>query len=131
MKTLREEPAELDIAKWETQLRKGSLGLAVLASLWRGECYGLELLRHLDATAGFTVPEGTIYPLLSRLKAANLVESRWVEADAGHPRKYFQLTIHGRRHVRGISQSWLGFAEGMTKLLAPLEEKASAKRRAG
>ena len=131
MQRSSEEISELDVAKWETQLRKGSLGLAVLASLWRGECYGLELLRHLEGTAGFTVPEGTIYPLLSRLKAAKLVDSSWVETEAGHPRKYFRLTADGRRYARGIADSWFAFVGGMNKLLEPLEEKTRARYRAG
>lgn len=103
----------------------------LLASLWRGECYGLELLRHLESTAGFTIPGGTIYPLLSRLKAANLVDSSWVETEAGHPRKYFRLTADGRRYARGIASSWSAFVGGMNKLLEPLEEKARARYRVG
>src|SRR5271170_7988808 len=78
------------IDKWEVQLRKGSLGLAVLASLWGGKLYGLEILRRLEEVAGYGVPEGTIYPLLNRLKSAAYVESEWVDAQAGHPRKYYQ-----------------------------------------
>ena len=58
--------------------------------------YGLEILRRLDADAGMSIPEGTIYPLLSRMKAEGLVDSEWVEADAGHPRKYYRLTDPGR-----------------------------------
>lgn len=124
------DEVEADLAKWAIQLRKGGLALAVLAALWCGELYGLEILRRLDSIAQFTVPEGTIYPLLTRLKAANLVESRWAEADAGHPRKYYQLTAHGRRQVRVMAQAWFDFASGMTKLLAPVEEKARARRKA-
>jgi PadR family transcriptional regulator, regulatory protein PadR len=121
---------DLDFARWEVQLRKGSLGLAVLASLWDGRLYGLEVLRRLEEIAGYAVPEGTIYPLLNRLKSAAYVESEWVDAQAGHPRKYYQLTAAGRRYVRGIAQTWSEFAAGMDKLLAPLEEKSRGKRRA-
>jgi PadR family transcriptional regulator PadR len=110
-----------DIGRWETQLRKGGLGLAVLASLWPGRNYGLEMLRTLESVAGISVPEGTIYPLLSRLKAEGLVESEWVEAAAGHPRKYYRLTELGRGRVREMAAAWRGFAQGLERLLAPLE----------
>ena len=113
-----------DIAQWEAQLRKGGLGLAVLASLWRGRLYGLEMLKRLEASAGLKVPEGTIYPLLSRLKAAGLVTSEWVESEAGHPRKYYALTEQGRRHAREIAVAWFAFAEGLNGLLEPLKEEA-------
>lgn len=113
-----------EIGKWETQLRKGGLGLAVLATLWEGRVYGLEILRRLDAEAGLSVPEGTIYPLLSRMKLEGLVSSEWVEADAGHPRKYYSLTALGRERVHGMSRAWRGFARGLERLLAPLEGDA-------
>jgi PadR family transcriptional regulator, regulatory protein PadR len=129
MKPKLVEPSDTDFAKWEVQLRKGSLGLAVLASLWEGRLYGLEMLRRLEGVAGMTVPEGTIYPLLNRLKIAGFVESEWVEADAGHPRKYYRLTAGGRSYVREIAATWLEFAAGMNTLLAPLEDKAHAKRK--
>ena len=114
-------PADDETGKWETQLRKGGLGLAVLATLWPGRLYGLEMLRKLDADAGLSVPEGTIYPLLSRLKAEGLVTSEWVESDAGHPRKYYALTELGRRRVRDMAAGWRAFATGLERLLAPLD----------
>jgi PadR family transcriptional regulator, regulatory protein PadR len=121
MDSARPATADDEIGKWETQLRKGGLGLAVLATLWNGRLYGLEMLRRLEAQAGLTVPEGTIYPLLSRLKAEGLVASEWVEAEAGHPRKYYSLTDRGRIRVREMAGAWKSFAAGLERLLAPLE----------
>jgi PadR family transcriptional regulator PadR len=95
-----------ELGKWETEVRKGGLGLAVLAILWPERLYGLEILRR---------------PLLSRMKAEGLVDSEWVEADAGHPRKYYRLTDPGRRRVREMAQSWRAFAAGLERLLAPME----------
>ena len=114
------DPAD-ELGKWEIQVRKGGLGLAVLAILWPEKLYGLEILRRLDARAGLTIPEGTIYPLLSRMKAEGLVDSEWVEADAGHPRKYYRLTDPGRVRVREMAHSWRGFAKGLELLLSPLD----------
>ena len=114
-----------ELGKWEIQVRKGGLGLAVLAILWPESLYGLEILRRLESQAGLTIPEGTIYPLLSRMKAEGLVNSKWVEADAGHPRKYYSLTDPGRRRVREMAQSWRAFAHGLERLLGPLEGNPS------
>jgi PadR family transcriptional regulator PadR len=116
----REQTVEDDLGKWETQLRKGGLGLAVLATLWNGRLYGLEMLRRLQSEAALTVPEGTIYPLLNRLKTEGLVASEWVEA-AGHPRKYYALTDLGRARVRDMAASWTSFAAGLERLLAPVK----------
>jgi len=113
-------PPDDPIQKWEIQLRKGSLELAVLASLWSGKLYGLEILRRLEDGSGLTVPEGTVYPLLSRLKAEGLVEAEWVEGEAGHPRKYYRLTARGRRHVLQMRRSWSRYAASLDRLLAPL-----------
>jgi len=120
---------DLDLNKWEAQLRKGSLGLAVLASLWEGKLYGLEILRQLDEVAGLSVPEGTIYPLLNRLKLAGHVDAQWVESDAGHPRKYYRLTPQGRAYLRKIAEAWSEFASGIDRILAPLEKKTHASRK--
>jgi PadR family transcriptional regulator PadR len=106
--------------KWEVQLRKGCLELAILAALWDGRRYGLEILRRLESDSDLIVSEGTVYPLLSRLKALNLVRSEWVESDAGHPRKYYALTPVGKRRAVEITGIWARFSSSMTKLLAPL-----------
>jgi PadR family transcriptional regulator PadR len=121
MDSNRPDEAEDTLGKWETQLRKGGLGLAALATLWEGRRYGLEILRRLEADAGLAVSEGAIYPLLNRLKTEGLVSSAWVEAAAGHPRKYYSLTELGRARVRDMAASWTSFAAGLERLLAPLK----------
>jgi PadR family transcriptional regulator PadR len=112
-------PIDSAVLSWETQLRKGSLGLAVLATLAERELYGLEILQRLEDGAGFSVPEGTIYPLLQRLKDSGFVEARWVEARSGHPRKYYRLTLAGRRYLQRIADRWNEFVQGMNRLLGP------------
>jgi PadR family transcriptional regulator PadR len=116
-------PGSLD--RWETQLRKGGLSLAVLATLWGGRLYGLEILRRLEADAALLVSEGAIYPLLNRLRGEGLVEAEWVEADAGHPRKYYALTRLGRSRVSEMTEVWDGFARGLDGLLAPVRKEDS------
>ena len=106
--------------KWEIQLRKGCLELAILAALWDGKRYGLEILRRLESDSDLIVSEGTVYPLLSRLKALGLVRSEWVESDAGHPRKYYALTASGKQRALEMAGIWARFSASMSKLLAPL-----------
>lgn len=107
--------------KWEVQLRKGSLELAILASLWNGRLYGLEILRHLESSSELIVVEGTAYPLLNRLRALGLVETQWVESDSGHPRKYYSLTEAGRQRALEMNSIWAKFSASMNNLLKPLE----------
>jgi PadR family transcriptional regulator len=91
--------------KWEVQVRKGCLEMAILASLWPGKLYGLEILDHLERNAGLVLSAGTVYPLLARLKADGLVESERVDVDVVHPRKYYSLTQAG-----GVEPSkWRGY----------------------
>jgi PadR family transcriptional regulator PadR len=106
--------------KWEVQLRKGGLELAILASLWGGRLYGLEILRRLESDSDLIVSEGTVYPLLTRLKLLGLVSSEWVEGDAGHPRKYYSLTPAGKERAHEMFRVWERFSSSMSKLLAPL-----------
>jgi PadR family transcriptional regulator PadR len=109
--------------KWEVQLRKGCLELAILAALWGGRRYGLEVLRRLESDSDLIVSEGTVYPLLSRLKALGLVQSEWVESDTGHPRKYYALTTAGRQRALQMAAIWARFSSSMSRLLAPLNEE--------
>src|SRR5208283_5783049 len=96
--------------KWEVQLRKGCLELAILAALWDGRGYGLEILRRLESDSDLIVSEGTVYPLLSRLKALGLVRSEWVESEGGHPRKYYALTPAGKRRAVEMAEIWAQFS---------------------
>lgn len=109
--------------KWEIQLRKGCLELAVLAALWEGQRYGLEILRRLESDSDLIVSEGTVYPLLNRLRALGLVQSQWVESEGGHPRKYYGLTDAGRKRALEMAAMWGRFSSSMGRLLAPLGEK--------
>lgn len=115
------ESRELEMPdKWEVQLRKGCLELAILASLWSGKLYGLEILRRLESDSDLIVSEGTVYPLLTRLKTLGLVRGEWVESDAGHPRKYYALTATGKQRALEMATIWARFSSSMGRLLAPL-----------
>ena len=106
--------------KWEVQVRKGCLEMAILASLWPAKLYGLEMLDCLERNAGLVLSAGTVYPLLARLKADGLVESEWVDVDVVHPRKYYSLTPAGRRRAIEMAHVWVRFSAGISGLLSPL-----------
>jgi len=108
--------------KWEVQLRKGCLELAILAALWGGKRYGLEILQRLESDSDLIVSEGTVYPLLTRLKSLGLVKSEWVEPESGHPRKYYALTPGGKKRALEMAAIWARFSTSMSRLLAPLAE---------
>jgi PadR family transcriptional regulator PadR len=106
--------------KWEVQLRKGCLELAILAALWDGTLYGLEILRRLESDSDLVISEGTVYPLLSRLKSLGFLKSEWVESDAGHPRKYYSLTPAGKQRAQEMAGIWRRFSSSMGRLLGAL-----------
>jgi PadR family transcriptional regulator, regulatory protein PadR len=113
---------------WESQIRKGWLELAILASLWSEKLYGLGILRRLEADSDLVVAEGTIYPILNRLKRDGLVDSKWVESEGGHPRKYYTLTAAGRRRTVAMAKHASGFLGRIQDLLAPLIALPEEKR---
>lgn len=108
------------IDNWEAQVRKGWLELAVLASLWDRRLYGLEILRRLEEDSDLVVAEGTVYPVLTRLRNDGLLDAEWVESDSGHPRKYYSLTSAGRRRTLAMARHSAEFMEKMLTLVKPL-----------
>jgi PadR family transcriptional regulator, regulatory protein PadR len=100
---------------WDTQLRKGGLELAVLLLLSRHRMYGLELIGNLTDT-GFTVSEGTIYPLLNRLSTQGVIAADWVTGESGHPRKYYRLTPAGLEQAGRMLRQWADFTAAMDRL---------------
>ncbi len=105
-----------DIESWRSQLRKGSLELAVLLALRRKARYGLELVDLLNQ-ARLGISEGSIYPLLSRLRAEKKVQAQWVDTGVGHSHKYYELTDSGRIIVRKMLAAWREFAAAYDQLI--------------
>jgi PadR family transcriptional regulator, regulatory protein PadR len=102
-----------------TQLRRGALEYCVLALLRDDARYGVELIRRLSEVDGMVTSEGTIYPLLSRLRKAELVTTFWRESDAGPPRRYYQLTPAGRKALEDFADQWIRFRDAVDSLLVP------------
>lgn len=106
-----------------SQLRKGVLEYCVLALLRGGQRYGFELVRALSEAEGLLVSEGTIYPLLSRLRRDDLVSTSWQESESGPPRRYYQLTDAGKRALGEFSAEWIRFRDAVDALVTTQGEK--------
>jgi|SRR4051794_16594042 PadR family transcriptional regulator PadR len=100
-----------------TQLRRGVLEYCVLALLRDGERYGVELVRTLGEADGLVTTEGTLYPLLSRLRREGVVETTWRESSAGPPRRYYRLTDDGHAALDAFSGEWERFRTSVDTLL--------------
>ena len=94
-----------------TALRRGTLEFCVLALLENGEQYSLELARRLGAERALITSEGTLYPLLSRLRRTGWVTTTWQEAPAGPPRRYYALTYTGRAALAHFRAEWATFRD--------------------
>ena len=88
-----------------TALRKGLLEFLLLKIIAAGKVYAADILGQLRETE-FATQEGTLYPLLSKMRREGLLDYEWQESDAGPPRKYYKLTPKGRDQLREISDYW-------------------------
>lgn len=104
-----------------TQLRKGSLELAVLALLSVDSRYGGEIVDDLATRPGLEASTGTIYPLLTRLKNSGMVSTTWQESPVGPPRKYYALTAAGLAQLTAQRQAWTQLTTAMKSLLQEVE----------
>src|SRR6187549_1459750 len=95
----------MNLENTQVQMRKGILEYCILRIISRGEVYASDMLDELTA-AKMIVVEGTLYPLLTRLKNAGLLEYKWVESKSGPPRKYYKLTEEGDKFLKGLSDTW-------------------------
>lgn len=98
---------------WTVQMRKGVLDLCILTTLLKGEWYGYALVKALVAIPGIGVAEGSIYPLLSRLRKQGLVTTRLEESTEGPARKYYLLTELGRELAAEMKLHFEATAQGM------------------
>jgi PadR family transcriptional regulator PadR len=98
-------------------MRRGAIENCVLALLRDGERYGYELAAMLAAADGLLTSEGTLYPLLARLRKEGLVETFWQESAKGPPRRYYRLTEDGARGLESFCLQWKRFRDAVDALL--------------
>ncbi|MDZ4668042.1 MAG: PadR family transcriptional regulator [bacterium] len=101
----------MDIENSKAQMKKGVLEYCILSIISRGEAYASDIIEEMK-DAKLIVVEGTLYPLLSRLKNDGLLSYNWVESKSGPPRKYYQLTETGELFITELATTWdeLGLA---------------------
>ena len=96
-----------------SQMRRGTLQYCVLALLAKEERYGFDLVRGLAEVDGMVTSEGTIYPLLGRLRRDGLVDTTWQESPTGPPRRYYRLTESGMAALEGFRLEWRRFRDAV------------------
>ena len=117
-------PMVMKVENTQVQMRKGNLEFCILHIISRGEVYASDMLEELTS-ARIMVVEGTLYPLLTRLKTAGLLEYRWVESKTGPPRKYYKLTTRGRDFLRQLDHTWGDLLTSTSKII---KKKAPQKK---
>lgn len=100
-----------------TQMRKGLLEYCVMALLVSAPRYGYELVNELAKVDGMLTTEGTIYPLLARLRRDRLVATEWRESSGGHPRKYYRLTADGDQALASFRRQWATLRYAVDEIL--------------
>lgn len=98
-----------------SQLKRGTLELCVLSLLCDSDCYGYELVNRISECMQIT--EGTIYPLMKRLKDNGAIDSYIMESQEGPPRKYYRITDSGRAEKERLFNEWFAFVESVNALL--------------
>ncbi|MHB1582718.1 MAG: PadR family transcriptional regulator [Acidimicrobiales bacterium] len=106
-----------ETTKLLTQMRRGAIEYCVLALLRDHDRYGFDLTRTLADADGLVTSEGTVYPLLSRLRQDGLVETFWQESPQGPPRRYYRLTKDGRLALEAFMVQWRRFRDAVDTLM--------------
>lgn len=100
----------MDVENSKPQMRKGMLEYCIMLLLKRQSCYANDIIEQLRE-ARMIVVEGTLYPLLNRLKKDMLLKYEWKESTQGPPRKYYALTMDGEEMLRQLDQNWMELSE--------------------
>ncbi len=116
----------MNIENAQVQMRKGILEFCILHVISRGEVYASDMLDELTS-ARIMVVEGTLYPLLTRLKNAGLLDYKWVESSSGPPRKYYVLTDDGKQFLDAMQGTWLDLAESVQTIIRKTNEVAQTQ----
>ncbi|MFZ9755832.1 MAG: PadR family transcriptional regulator [Bacteroidia bacterium] len=108
----------MDLENSRQQMRKGILEYCILQVISRKECYASDIIEQLKK-ARLIVVEGTLYPLLTRLKNTGLLQYKWEESAAGPPRKYYSLTPEGEVFLTGLDQTWIELRTAVSHITNP------------
>ncbi len=112
----------MNIENTKAQMRKGVLEFCILCVLSDGEHYPTEIIERMKQVK-LLVVEGTLYPLLTRLKNDGLLSYRWEESTSGPPRKYFTLTEEGRKNLTALLESWNELTGSVNQIIQQTTQK--------
>ncbi len=110
----------MNIENTQSQMRKGILEFCILSIIRRGEAYPSDIVEEMKAS-GLQILEGTLYPLLTRLKNSDMLSYRWVESNSGPPRKYFSLTEKGAAFYEELEKTWKELSIGVDTLTKKID----------
>lgn len=110
----------MNIDNTQSQMRKGVLEFCILSIIRQGEAYPSDIIEKMKE-AKLDLFEGTLYPLLTRLKNAGLLSYRWVESSSGPPRKYFSMTEKGEEFYKQLEETWNELADAVNQLTQPIQ----------
>jgi PadR family transcriptional regulator PadR len=105
----------MEVENTKSQMRKGVLEFCILSIIKRGEAYPSDIIEEMKKS-NLNILEGTLYPLLTRLKNAELLTYRWVESSSGPPRKYFSLTDKGNEFYQALQTTWQELANAVDSI---------------
>ncbi len=111
----------MNIENTQSQMKKGILEFCILSIIRRGEAYPSDIVEEMRA-ANMQILEGTLYPLLTRLKNAEMLTYRWEESNSGPPRKYFSLTPKGELFYKELEQTWVELSNAVNTLTKKEEQ---------
>jgi PadR family transcriptional regulator PadR len=100
------------------QMRRGAIEYCVLALLQSEDRYGFEITRELSEADGLVTSEGTVYPLLTRLRNDGMVDTYWRESTEGPPRRYYRITPNGKRALKSFVEQWARFRDSVDAILS-------------
>ncbi len=96
----------VEVRDWNSQMRRGLLELCILGLLEKQPNYGYEIVKGLAQAPNLAASEGTVYPLLRRLRKVGWLETYWQESDAGPPRQYYRLSPAGGEYLTALRKEW-------------------------
>lgn len=114
----------MNIDNTQSQMRKGVLEFCILSIIKRAEAYPSDIIEEMKK-ANLNILEGTLYPLLTRLKNADLLSYRWVESLSGPPRKYFSLTEKGMSFYQELETTWLELANAVEQITGSQKQEST------
>src|SRR5690625_1648444 len=112
----------MKIENTQSQMRKGILEFCILSVIRQQEAYPSDIIKKMKESR-LDVLEGTLYPLLTRLKNAGLLTYRWVESNSGPPRKYFTMTEAGEEFYQQLEKTWNQLSRAVNHLTQPIHNK--------